>query len=149
MMNDDRELDINEIKKNLAEANVKKRHESEFGVIEERSIETDEEELECREFQDSNENIQQMYIEVEEMKSPVLQKSSTSYKATKSFLDSDFIDISTIKEEVVSNRVLVYFKKRWWLVFPDGKFKIIWDQIVGVFIVGRFYSDIRGPCAPC
>ena len=142
--NDDHEMNMEEIRKNFAEAFAKQG--ATLAAIEERSTESDDEELECREFEDFYENGLNMYEETSKH-SLRYSNSSGSFFSADSFMDNNFIDISTMDGEVMTGKVMRYFKKNWWLIYPEGRVKSVWDYLMGLLIVGWDYADIHRPRA--
>jgi hypothetical protein len=131
--NDDHEMNMEEIRKNFAEAFAKQG--ATLAAIEERSTESDDEELECREFEDFYENGLNMYEETSKH-SLRYSNSNTSLLHEDSFFNSNFIDISTLNDDLMkSQRVVKYFEKNWWLIYPEGSFKRVWDYVICIVVV--------------
>ena len=137
---------MNEIKNNFAKGFAV--IHTTMDVVEERSIESEDEELECLEFADKLEGGMQMYSDSGRFSMGYSLVGST-LRHDDSFYDNNFIDISTINEEMLSKRVVKYFQKYWWLVYPEGKFKLVWDYLIGLIIVGLVHSDLRCVRAAC
>jgi predicted transcriptional regulator len=129
----DHEMNMEEIRKNFAE--VFARQGATLTAIEERSTESDDEELECREFEDFYENGLNMYEETSKHSLKYSTSAGTLLTAD-SFLENNFIDISTMDGELMTSKVMRYFKRNWWLIYPEGQFKSIWDYLMGMLIVG-------------
>ena len=146
--NEDHEMNMEEIRKNFAE--VFARQGATLTAIEERSTESDDEELECREFEDFYENGLNMYEETSKHSLKYSTSGGTLLTAD-SFLENNFIDISTMDGDdfIISRRVIKYFEKNWWLIYPEGRFRRLWDYIICIVVVLAGDSDVRGVRHTC
>jgi hypothetical protein len=51
--------------------------------------------------------------------------------------------------ELMTGKVIRYFKRNWWLIYPEGKFKAWWDYLICIVVVVDLDSDVCHVCHTC
>lgn len=131
---DDRIIDAIELKKHLFEEDRIKNEGLE--AIQERSLETSDQELECNEFEDNP--VLDALSYMPQQSNPSRGVSLSRSETTSQSLGEDdkaFIDLQALSEEAMQGRrARAYFRKKWWLINPEAPPKRYWDHFVAVLI---------------